>query len=164
MKSQLRHLVAGALYPIKAYSLPAVCERYGLESGTSEEAFSSKNRYVMSRLERLSDAKVLGVAKLVVEDFPDDQLRAAIEQLDKDGHIVSDITRHHLAEALDECSLNGKRDLLDMLRKHWPVIDQASSVHETFWTLADGIERHVLRNDDWSNSEVLERVGFLTCS
>jgi hypothetical protein len=44
MKSQLRHLVAGALYPTKAYSLPSVCERYGLDSGTSEEAFSSKNR------------------------------------------------------------------------------------------------------------------------
>ena len=79
MKSQLRHLVAGALYPTKAYSLPAVCERYGLEAGTSDEAFSSKNRYVMSRLEKLSDAKVLGIAKLVVEDFPDDQLRATIQ-------------------------------------------------------------------------------------
>jgi hypothetical protein len=69
----------------------------------------------MCRLERLSDAKVLGVAKLVVEDFPDDQLRAAIEQLDKHRHIVTDITRHHLAEALDEFSLNGKRDLMEMM-------------------------------------------------
>jgi hypothetical protein len=164
MKSQLRHLVAGALYPTKAYSLPAVCERYGLESGTSDEAFSSKNRYVMSRLEKLSDAKVLGIAKLVVEDFPDDQLRAAIEQLDKDGHIISDITRHHLAEALDEFSLAGKRDLVDLLRKHWPAIDQTSSVYVPFETLMDDIDRHVLRNDDWSNTELLERVGFLTCS
>jgi AbiJ N-terminal domain 3 len=163
MKSQLRHLVAGALYPTKAYSLPAVCERYGLDSGSSEEAYSSKNRYVMSRLDKLSDAKVLSVAKLVVEDFPDDQLRAAVEQLDKDGHVVSDITRHHLAEALDEFSLSGKRDLVDLLRKHWPV-DQIRSIYDPFETVMDDIDRHVLRNDDWSNSELLERVGFLTCS
>ncbi len=121
MKTQLRHLVAGALYPTKAYNLPAVCERYGLASGTSEAAFSSKNQYVMSRLEKLSDEKVLGIARSVVKDFPDDKLQAAVELLDKDGHLVSDITRHHIAEALDEFSLAGKRDLLDLLRKHWPV-------------------------------------------
>jgi AbiJ-like protein/abortive infection Abi-like protein len=163
MKTQLRHLVADALYPTKAYSLPAVCERYGLESGTSDEAFSSKNRYVMSRLEKLSDEKVLGVARNVVKDFPDDQLQAAIELLDKDGHLVSDITRHHIAEALDEFSLVGKRDLLELLRKHWPI-DRTTSIYDPFETLADDIDRHVLRNDDWSNSELLERVGFLNCS
>jgi hypothetical protein len=42
MKSQIRHLVVDALYPASAYSLPAVCERYGLEPGTGDEAFSSK--------------------------------------------------------------------------------------------------------------------------
>ena len=93
----------------------------------------------MSWLEKLSDAKVLAVAKLVVDDFPDDQLRAAIEQLDKDGHIVSDITRYHLAEAIDEFSLAGKRDLIDLLRKHWPAIDQISSICDPFETLVDDI-------------------------
>jgi hypothetical protein len=72
MRTQLRHLVAAALYPTKAYNLPAVCERYGLDSGSSDEAFSSKNLYVMSRLEKLSDEKVLGIARNVVKDFPDD--------------------------------------------------------------------------------------------
>src|SRR5258708_3773045 len=100
MNPQLRALVADALYPTKAYRLPAVCERYGLDSGTSEEAFSSKTRYVMSRLERLSDEKVFGVARSVVKDFPDDKLQAAVELLDQEGRLVSDITRHHLAEAL----------------------------------------------------------------
>ena len=56
MKSQLRHLVADTLYPTKAHNLPAVCERYGLEPGTGEEAFSSKTRYVMTRLEKLASS------------------------------------------------------------------------------------------------------------
>jgi hypothetical protein len=30
--------------------------------------------------------------------------------------------------------------------------------------LADDIERHAMRNNDWDNSEILERVGFLACS
>ena len=165
MKTQIRHLVADALYPTKAYSLPAVCERYGLDPGNSQEAFSSKTQYVLRRLEKLSDEKVLGVARSVVEEFPDDKLQAAIELLDRGGHLVSDLTRHHLAEALDEFSLPGKRDLLEMLRQHWPSIDHTPSSYDIFeGSLADDIHRHAVRNDDWSNSEILERAGFLTCS
>ncbi|MGA7178892.1 MAG: hypothetical protein WBX11_04800 [Thiobacillaceae bacterium] len=39
MKSQMWDLVAGALYPSKAYNLPSVCERYGVEPGTVREHF-----------------------------------------------------------------------------------------------------------------------------
>lgn len=42
MKSQIRHLVAEALYPTRSYSLPAVCERYGLEPGEPDEAHSKQ--------------------------------------------------------------------------------------------------------------------------
>lgn len=164
MKSQLRHLVATALYPTKSYSLPAVCERYGLDAGTPDEAFSSKTRYVMCRLEKLSDEKVLSVAKIVVKDHPNDELQAAIELLEKDGHLISDITRIHLTESLDEYSLAGRRDLLDLLRKHWPSIDQTASIRAFSETLADDIHQHAIRNFDWPNSEILQRVGFLTCS
>ena len=37
-------------------------------------------------------------------------------------------------------------------------------MHEAFERLTDDIETHVLRNDDWSNAELLERIGYLTCS
>jgi len=162
VKSQLRHLVAGALYPTKSYNLPSVCERYGLEPGTGEEAFSSKTRYVMERLEKLSDEKVFTIAKQVVADFPDDKLQAAVEQLEEDGHLISDLTRQHLAEALNPWLLAGKRDLLEILRKYWSI-DQMESFR-LFSSLADDIDQHAIRNDDWTNAEILERVGFLTCS
>ena len=96
MNTQLHDLVARALYLTKAHSLPAVCERFGLEPGEENEAFSSKMQYVMRRLERLSDENVFMVAKSVVQDFPDDKLQAAIEIIEKEGRLVSDITRHIL--------------------------------------------------------------------
>jgi hypothetical protein len=163
VKSQLRHLVADALYPTKSYNLPAVCERYGLDPGTADEAFSSKARYVMQRLEKLSDERVFTIAKQIVADFPDDKLQAAVEQLEKDGHLVSDLTRRHLAEALDRWPLAGKRDLLEMLRKFWPI-DRMESPYRVFESLASDIERHAVLNEDWTNAELLERAGFLTCS
>ena len=165
MKSQLRDLVAQALYPTKAHTLPAVCERLGLEPGTSEEAFQSKTLYVMRRLEKLSDEQVLRLAKNVVNDFPEDRLQAAIEQLEKGGRLITDLTRLHLAEALNSFNLAGKRDLLELLRKHFPVIDQTPSYQNPFdGRLSDDIYRHAIQHDDWSNMEVLEKTGFQICS
>ena len=37
MTTQIRQLVAAALYPTKSYSLPAVCERYGLRRASDPE-------------------------------------------------------------------------------------------------------------------------------
>jgi hypothetical protein len=124
----------------------------------------------MRRLEKFSDEKVLSVAKAVLKDLPDDPLRSAIELLEGDGRLISDITRNHIAEALDDVGLAGKRDLLDLLRRHWLSVDTAPSIYDEPFglaeplRLADDIVRHVVRNDDWTNSEMLERVGFLTCS
>ena len=163
MKSQLRHLIAEALYPTKSYNLPSVCERYGLATGSSDEAFSSKTRYVMSRLEGLSDEKVFEIAKAVIQEFPDDKLVAAVEKLRADGHLVSDISRRHLMPAFNGIPLAGSLSLIEFLREHCPELDQASSYY-AFQSRADDIVRHAVRNDDWSNSEILEYLGFLVWS
>jgi AbiJ-like protein/abortive infection Abi-like protein len=163
--TQLRPLIAAVLYQVKSYTLPSVCERYGLEPGDGEEAFSSKRGYVMRRLEKLSDERVLSIAKAVASDYPDDKLQRAIETLEREGRLVSDVTRYNLAEALIGCDLGGKRDLLELLRKHFPDIDRKESTYRNFGeSLADDILRHAVQNDDWDSAKILEQVGFLTCS
>ena len=163
MKSQLRSLVAEALHNANAYLLPAVCERYGMEAGDGGEAMSSKRSYVMRRLEKISDGRVLEIAKQVVEDYPNDKLEAAVEQL-AGGGLVTDLTRHRLATAFNTVNLGGTRDMLEIIRKHFPAIDQVESMYDPFGNLADDLYRHAIQNDDWSNAEILERAGFLTCS
>ena len=164
MKSQIRHLIAEALWHTKAYSLPAVCERYGLESGDGDEAFSSKRQYVLRRLEKLSDEKVLQVARSILADFADDPLQAAVEQLIRHKQLVSDVTRQRMAEALKGFSLSGKADFLEFLRKHWPDIDRMSSNIHFEWTVADELYQHAVKNDDYTNEEILKLVGFFNCS
>jgi hypothetical protein len=164
MNSQIRHLIAEALYPTKSYSLPAVCERYGLEPGNGDEAFNSKRQYVLRRLEKLSDEKVLHVAKSVLADFADDPLQSAVEQLDRHKQVVSDVTRQRIAEALNKFSLSGKTDLLDFLTKHWPGVYRTSSNVNFDWTLYDELYQHAVKNDDYSNEAILKLVGFFNCS
>jgi hypothetical protein len=154
MKAQIRHLIAQALYPTKAYSLPAVCERYGLEPGDEEEAFASKRQYVLRRLEKLSDEKVLQVANLVLQDFVDDSLQSAVETLSQSSQLISDITRRRLAEALNTFSLSGKTNLLEFLSKHWPNVHAMpsgfadTSMDLDFgYSVTDDIWLHAVRNE-----------------
>lgn len=164
MKTQLRDLIASALYPTKAHKLPAICERVGMEPGTGDEAFSSKTAYVMKRLNRLSDEQVLKVAQRVVKEIQADELQAAVEKLIASNVLVTDLTRNHVAEALNRFPLEGKLGLRDLLRKHWPEIDKMQSNFEFGSFLPEDIQQHCIRNEDWSNSEMLAMVGFLTCS
>jgi hypothetical protein len=165
MQAQIRDLVAEALYPINAYQLPALCERLGLEPGEGAEAYSGKKTYVLRRLKNLSDERVLEIARQVVAEYPNDRLQVGIERVEAGG-LITDLTRHRLSEAINSFDLGGKRNVLELLRKHFPDIDRTQSEYDRspFGSLANDIERHLLRNHDWENSEVLERVGFLTCS
>jgi hypothetical protein len=126
MTTQIRHLIAEALDSTTAYSLlPARCESYGLEPGEVLETIPNKYQYVLSRLEKLSDEKVLQVAKSVLADVADDRLQSAVEQISQPNQLVSLITRRRVAEALNGFSLKGKDDdPLDLLRKHCPNIDR----------------------------------------
>jgi AbiJ N-terminal domain 3/Abortive infection C-terminus len=164
MKSQIRHLITEALWHTKSYSLPAVCERYGHAPADGDEAFSSKRQYVLKRLEKLSDEKVLQVAQLVLADVSDDPLQAAVEQLIQHKQLVSDVTRQRMAEALNRFSLSGKIDLLEFLRMHWPDIGRMSSNIGFEWTVADELYEHAVKNDDYTNEEILKLVGFFNCS
>jgi hypothetical protein len=129
MSTQLRDLIASVLYAVKAHTLPSVCERFGMEPGDGGEAFGSKTKYIMRRLEKLSDEKVYAIAREVVKTYPNDDLQAAIEKLQEDGRLISDITRQHVAKALDGYSLGGSRDLMELLLRHFPDITKKSSYH-----------------------------------
>lgn len=163
MSTQLRDLIACALYPIKAHTLPSVCERYGMEPGDGREAFDSKTKYIMRRLEKLSDEKVYAIAREVVKTYPNDELQAAIERLQEDGRLVSDITRQHVVKALNGFSLAGSRDLMELLVRHFPDITKKQS-YRSFESVHDDIVQHAVLNDDYENGEILEQAGFPTCS
>ena len=168
MRTQIRDLVADALYQTSAYQLPSVCERFGLEPGESSEAFSGKIRCVMNRLNPLSHEKVIEIAKDVVQEYPHDPLQAALERIESDRQDISEITRRNLAEALDSFTLAGKRDELELLSKHWPDIEQAARGSQFGDSLGlptlPIVDTELLPDGTKSNSELLNRAGLLTCS
>lgn len=67
----LRDAISAALYETKAYALPTRCASLGLQNGTEEEAYASKNSYVQKRVAGLSTDELMRVAKTILADQDD---------------------------------------------------------------------------------------------
>lgn len=164
---ELRSLIAVALYPTSANDLPAVCTILGLAPGEVQEAFASKQRYVRTRLLRSSFDDLVALARRVLAERSDHALKEAIAKIDEaGGRILSPLTRRRLFAALNGISLSGADDLIDFLRRFWPI-DQMRGPGNEGWdtrTLAETLVQHAVRNDDWTNEGIMEAVGARTTS
>jgi hypothetical protein len=156
MTTQIRDLIAQALYSTlrfdPRFDLAARCEHYGLEPGKETEAVASKKQYILRRLEKLSDQEVLQVANLILADVTDDPLQSAVEKI-SGKQLVSDITRRHMAKALNGFSLTGTADPPKFFMKHWPDIwSQPSKIYT------------IVGDNFIINEEKLTLLGFFDCS
>lgn len=142
----------------KAYNVPAVCEKYSLEYGTEEEAFSSKRVYIRKRLKGKSNVFMLDLATRVAKDYNSKELRRAIA-------IYNDMKRYQIngnrrRALLDELYnrqeiFEGELDLISFLNRIWNLKDLPSAYGEK-GTMEDSIRQHMIRNDDWSYSELFD--------
>ena len=163
-RPELIELIAATLHSVKAYDLPAECERLGLAAGTGSEAHSSKRVYVRSRLQGLNNHQLLQLARQVEQDHDSFSLSEFLRLLDEsnDGQAVTDITRRSIFKALNDIDLFGELSLIEQLSKLWPLSEMRGAGFEA--NLEESIRRHCLNNEDWSNAELLEVVGALACS
>ena len=72
--------IAEALYQVKSYELPEVCQKYGLAPGTEDEAHESKRWYVRKRLKRWELPGLVGVAVRVLEDYRSEELQELVRR------------------------------------------------------------------------------------
>lgn len=162
---QLRGALANAIADYKAYDVPALCERLGLSAGDKDEAFSSKFRYASKRLQALRPDRVVDAARLFLEDnenFELGELVAKIEEHDRTH--VSDLTRRRIIALFEGKPLSTGLDEVDFIRRVWPIATMPSPYEADPGTLEDAIYQHTIRNDDWTQQELLQFLGLLSCS
>jgi hypothetical protein len=78
--------IAETLHAVKAYDLPAVCERLGLSEGDGSEEHASKRAYVRSRLQVLNNHRLLQLAREVEQDYSNFSLSEFLRLLDETDH------------------------------------------------------------------------------
>lgn len=71
---KLRDRIASVIADSSAYDVPAICVRYGMRDGDTNEAMGSKVRYVNKRLLSLQNDRVLVIAKAVAQEEGDQLL------------------------------------------------------------------------------------------
>ena len=163
----LRNAITESLWgAVKAQDLPDMCARFGLAEGTIEEAFRSKRGYVRARLRSLSGVNLLKLASKVLEEFDVIQLRDLVSELTTHSEQrVSDLTRREVMKVLNGLDpLFGDIPLLDGLDVIGPLWSRPSATGGYMDTLADDVNQHYIRNPDYSNFDLLEMCGTLTCS
>lgn len=119
---QLRQLIASIISNEKAYNVPGVCSRYGLADGTNDEAFASKFKYVMKRIQPLPPAEILRVARVLQSDEANAELGEVLIKLEeKSGPLITSLTRQRIMEELHVVPLSGKLQEIEFIKKLWPA-------------------------------------------
>jgi hypothetical protein len=163
--TRLRQLIASVISVHKSYTVPGICTGYGLADGTNEEAFSSKSKYVMQRLQSLPAAEVLRVARAVQLEENDPGLGEELAKLDEnDGPRITPLTRQRIVAEIDQVDLSGKLPEIEFLKKLWPIDTMNPPGFGGETTMEDYIFRHRINNDDMTNKDVLETLGIYDCS
>lgn len=122
----------------KAYDLPVLCERLGMEPGSESEAMNSKRLYVQKRLQRLNEQGVLRVAAELATEIENEQLNELISGSSPSDDFISgallrfdsEVVHKRWAAALDrrrsdpEGAITLARTLLEDVLK-WLLTKQA---------------------------------------
>ena len=169
--SNLRTALADVIAREKAYNVPALCERLGLAPGDEAEAMGSKFRFASARLAAISGERLGGIARLLLDEQPDFALAELLAKVTEAGTpVVSELTRRRLLAGFDYEILCTEYDEIEFLETIWPLAslpgDQSIVEFDEigFRSLKADIFQHMRRNDDWSNRDLLERLGLMTSS
>ncbi|SOE70886.1 hypothetical protein SAMN05414139_03905 [Burkholderia sp. D7] len=157
----------------KAYDVPAVCVRVGIqervEAGDTDEAFRSRRVYVKSRLMKHDQAALLLIATAVLKEFDVPRLAEVVSELTVHAkRRITEVTRRDTLKILNRLgSLFNDVDLFDGLN----VVSSEHLSHDGvdnhlnfLPSLSKDIVQHYVRNPDYSNEEMLILCGALTCS
>jgi len=72
--NELSEVIIDNLAQESANNLSMICTGYGLEEGTTEEAFSSKRNYIYKRISHLDNLQILELGKKMAGKYPESKL------------------------------------------------------------------------------------------
>jgi hypothetical protein len=169
--SELREAITGVIAAEKAYNVPSLCVRLGLDDREESEAMSSKARYASARLSKLTGERLLSVAQALLEESDDFGLREAADRVaERDTPQISDLTRRRVLGVYDSGEICTEYDEIEFIERIWPISSmpgdqEARNIDDWgFRSLKDDIFQHMRRNDDWSKRDLLERLGLMNSS
>ncbi|TVX93276.1 hypothetical protein [Paenibacillus agilis] len=158
--NELIDAIIQVLLEEKAYDIPTVCTRYGLENGNESEAFQSRRVYVQRRLKGKDQLFLLDLAKRIIDDYGSkaNSLSKFVLLLNPtELYTITEITRRNIMdELLARNNITGKYNLVDFLNRVWDL-DSMPSTDSRFKTASGDIWQHMINNSDWDEVYLYEK-------
>lgn len=134
----------------KAYDVPSICLKYGLDPGEESEAFSSKRTYVSKRLSSKSQDFIFSLTEQLIRDYESvDFAKIAKKFVNNNMFRISILTRRNIIdEVIIKGNVEGKVSIIEFLNRIWQL-DKMPSTDYRFINAAGDIQQHMINNDDW---------------
>lgn len=157
--SELIVEIANVLSEEKAYDLPGVCLKYGLDDSNGDEAYKSKRIFVQKKLKGKDQLFLLDLTKRLIKDYElnSGELLKIINKVDPSGfYSISELTRRQIMEEIySRGNISGQLDLITFLKRIWDLDNLPSSDYR-FSTATDDIAQHMINNSDWNYAYLFE--------
>jgi hypothetical protein len=161
----LRQELASVISDFSANDVPSLCARLGLADGDREESFKSKFKYAQRRLLDMPAADLVGISDKLLEEVDSFALSEAAGRLrDSMSSAITELTRRRILSLFDDTRLSTEFDHMELLNRVFPLKQMRSLHGYPDRSLEDEVIQATVRNDDWTNRELLTNVGLLTCS
>lgn len=170
----LRDCIAeGIAVKVKAYNVPAVCVRVGIqkivESDDVNEAYSSRRSYIKKRLTQFDQSELLLIAEAILKEFDIPDLADVVSELTVHAiHRITEITRKDIVKNLNDFHpLCGDVKLFDVLNiissknLSYNIID--SPLNSLSPITKDDVQNY-MNNPNYLIDDLLIRCDALTCS
>jgi len=162
---EMRQRVIDVIAGHKAYDVPSIAKRVGLAEGDTQEAMSSKARYVKVRLEALPAHAAVGVARSLSREDDDFSLTEILRKIDELSQpAVTTLTRRRLISVFEGRYLASEIPDVEVIRGLWPIGSMPAPSGSRENSLEDYLVQHTVRNYDMDGRQVLEELDILTCS
>lgn len=164
---EMRRVVISILASAKAYDVPVLCVRFKLETGSEAEAFSSKHKYVQKRLAIVDAPRLISIARELLGESDNYALSEIVAKYDElGGAEISELTRKRLVDIFEGAPLCTEIQDLQFLKRIWPLAEMTPVNDPSHYgrSMEEALVQHTIRNDDWSNRDLFEALGFSNCS
>lgn len=156
--SEIENIIAEILVKESAYNLPYICERYDLDYGTENEAMMSKMKYIEKRLKVKNHLFIIDLAGRIAQDYESKELLRAIESYnDMNRFMINGNTRRALVDEIinGDMKIEGELNIVQFLNRIWDL-RKISSAYGYKTNMEESVYQHMIRNDDWSYSDLLD--------
>jgi very-short-patch-repair endonuclease len=141
--------------------LAGACANFGFQAANEGSKFDR----VRAGLADKSPREIFLIAEKVGVHCGNFELEEeALAFLENGEPPLTEIARRDIARCFDNVSISGEINLLVFLKRVWPIDNMMFGGDIFGPTLTEKIERHMIRNEDWSLGDLFEKLGAWSCS